>query len=253
VTKIVGQDVKLGDAVDLGWFAVLARPMLFLLKMFHGWIGNWGIAIILLTILVKLLTLYWTTKSMRSMKAMSKLKPEMDKIREKFPEDKQRQNLEMMNLYKTHKISPFGGCLPMLLQMPVWLALYRTLSASAEIYRAPFAGWIQDLTAPDPLYILPVALTGLMFLSARITPAAVDSQQQKIMQYMMPIMFGFFSLIFPAGLALYMFTNTLLGMVHQLYMNRTDVVPPKVVAAPAPPPTPASGKPAKGRKNMAKA
>jgi YidC/Oxa1 family membrane protein insertase len=262
VSKIVGADVKLDAAVDLGWFAVLARPMLFLLKLFHGWVGNWGVAIILLTILVKLATLYWTTKSMRSMKAMSRLKPEMDKIKEKFPDDKQRQNVEMMNLYKAHKISPFGGCLPMLLQMPIWFALYRTLYASAEIYRAPFAGWIHDLTAPDPLYILPVALTLLMFVQARITPASVDSQQQKMMQWMMPIMFGVFSLIFPAGLAVYMFTNTLLGMAHQLYMNKTDAASRPVAAAAAapaakaptpPPPAKGDGKARKGQKNVAKA
>jgi YidC/Oxa1 family membrane protein insertase len=141
--------------------------------------------------------------------------------------------------------------LPMLLQMPVWFALYRTLYASAEIYRAPFAGWIHDLTAPDPLYILPVALTALMFVQARITPASVDSQQQKMMQWMMPIMFGVFSLIFPAGLAVYMFTNTVLGMVHQIYMNKTDVARP--APAPAVLPKGDGGKPRKGQKNMAKA
>jgi YidC/Oxa1 family membrane protein insertase len=260
-SKIVGADVKLDAAVDLGWFAVLARPMLSLLKLFHGWVGNWGLAIILLTILVKLATLYWTTKSMRSMKAMSRLKPEMDRIKEKFPDDKTRQQQEMMNLYKVHKINPLGGCLPMLLQMPIWFALYRTLYASAEIYRAPFAGWIHDLTAPDPLYILPVSLTALMFVQARITPASVDSQQQKMMQWMMPIMFGVFSLIFPAGLAVYMFTNTLLGMAHQIYMNKTDVAGrPAAAAAAAPPATqvPPSapkgeGKARKGQKNVAKA
>jgi YidC/Oxa1 family membrane protein insertase len=258
VSKIVGKETKLERAIDWGWLAILCAPMLFLLKLFHGWVGSWGVAIVFLTVVVKLLTLYWTQKSMRSMKAMSKLKPEMDKIREKYPDDKQKQNLEMMNLYKTHQISPFGGCLPLLLQMPIWFALYRTLASAAELYQAPFLGYIQDLTAPDPYYIIPIALTALMFWQARITPATVDSQQQKIMQWVMPIMMGVFSLLFPAGLAVYMLTNTVLGMIHQVYMNRTDTSTPApavaaakpVAAAPAPRVEP---KPAGRKKNRAKA
>jgi YidC/Oxa1 family membrane protein insertase len=177
------------------------------------------------------------------MKAMSKLKPEMDKIREKYPDDKQKQNLEMMNLYKARQISPFGGCLPLLLQMPIWFALYRTLASAAELYQAPFI-YIRDLTAPDPYYIIPIVLTSLMFLQARITPATVDSQQQKVMQWVMPIMMGVFSLLFPAGLAVYMLTNTLLGMAHQLYMNRKDENAPATVAAA---PASASARPAAPR------
>lgn len=227
VSRAQGADTHLTAAVDWGpapmrWFVFLARPMLSLLKVFHRWVGNWGVAIILLTIAVKLLTLYWTTKSMRSMKAMSKLKPKLDEIRTKWPEDKQRQNVEMMNLYKVHDINPLGGCLPMLLQMPVWMALYSTLGAAADLYQAPFAGWIHDLTAPDRYYVLPIAVTALMFLQSKLSPPAVDSAQQKMMMYMMPAMFGVFSLVFPAGLSLYIFTNTLLGMAHQLYMNKTD-------------------------------
>jgi YidC/Oxa1 family membrane protein insertase len=243
VSKLVGKDSKLERAVDWGWLAILCAPMIYMLKLFHGWVGSWGIAIIILTIVVKLLTLYWTQKSMKSMKAMSKLKPEMDKIREKYPDDKQKQNLEMMNLYKARQISPFGGCLPLLLQMPIWFALYRTLASAAELYQAPFI-YIRDLTAPDPYYIIPIVLTALMFLQARITPATVDSQQQKVMQWVMPIMMGVFSLLFPAGLAVYMLTNTLLGMAHQLYMNRKDENAPATVAAA---PASASARPAAPR------
>lgn len=217
-----GGDTKLHESVDLGWFAFIARPMLWLLKVFHGWVNNWGVAIILLTITVKLLTLYWTTKSMRSMKAMAKLKPKMDEIREKYANDKQRMNLEMMNLYKAHQINPLGGCLPMLLQMPVWFALYATLQAAAELYQAPFVGWIRDLTAPDPYYVVPVLMTGLMFLQQKMTPTAVDSAQQKMLMIVMPLMFGAFSLFFPAGLTIYILTNTVLSMLHQIYMNKTD-------------------------------
>ncbi len=215
-------DSGFDESVNLGWFGFLARPMLWLLKFFHNFLGNWGIAIILLTITVKLITLYWTTKSMRSMKAMSKLKPKMDEIRSKYEGDKQRMNVEMMNLYKTHNINPLGGCLPMLLQMPVWFALYQALNASAELYQAPFVGWLNDLTRPDPYYIVPVVMTGLMFIQQKITPSTVDSAQQKMMLILMPLMFGSFSLFFPAGLTVYILTNTMLTMAHQLWMNNTD-------------------------------
>jgi YidC/Oxa1 family membrane protein insertase len=226
-----GKQANLSAAVDLGWFSFIARPMLWLLRVFHGWVGNWGIAIIMLTFVVKLITLYWTQKSMRSMKAMSRLKPKIDELREKYKDDKQRQNVEMMNLYKAHKINPLGGCLPMLLQMPVWFALYATLGAAAELFQARFA-WMQDLTKPDPYYIIPVALTVLMFLQAKISPAAVDSAQQKMMMYAMPLMFGGFSLFFPSGLGVYIMTNTVLSMAHQYYMNKTDPgAPVPVVAA----------------------
>jgi YidC/Oxa1 family membrane protein insertase len=225
-----GKQANFSAAVDLGWFSFIARPMLWLLRTFHGWVGNWGIAIIMLTFVVKLLTLYWTQKSMRSMKAMSRLKPKIDELREKYKDDKQRQNVEMMNLYKAHKINPLGGCLPMLLQMPVWFALYATLGAAAELYQAKFA-WMPDLTKPDPFYIIPVALTVLMFLQAKISPAAVDSAQQKMMMYAMPLMFGGFSLFFPSGLGVYIMTNTVLSMAHQYYMNKTDPGTPVPVAA----------------------
>jgi YidC/Oxa1 family membrane protein insertase len=247
VSKAVGTETKLGDAIDFGWLAVLARPLAFLLKTFHGWFGNWGLAIIFLTIIVKLATLYWTTKSMRSMKAMSHLKPEMDKVREKYPNDKTKQNEEMLKLYKTHKISPLGGCLPMLLQLPVWFALYRTLSVSAELFHAPFA-YLNDLTAPDPYYVLPVVMVLLMIVQTRVSPTAADSQQQKIMQWTMPAVLGVMSLIFAAGLAVYMLTNSVLGIAHQVYMNRTD--PKRNAAAKAVVSTPAL--PAKGQPQLSK-
>jgi YidC/Oxa1 family membrane protein insertase len=231
ISVVAGRETHLADAVDLGWFSFLARPMLALLKLFHGWVGSWAVAIILLTITVKLLTLYWTTKSMRSMKAMSKLKPEFDKLREKYATDKMKQQEELMKLYKSHKISPLGGCLPLLLQMPIWFALYQTLSAAAELYHAPFL-WLPDLTVPDHYYIIPIVLTGVTFLQTKFSPAAVDSQQQKIMQYMMPAMLGFFSLVFPSGLGIYMLTNTGLSIAHQQWMNSQDKKKP----APPPPP-----------------
>jgi len=160
---------------------------------------------------------------MRSMKAMANLRPQMDKIKEKYPDDKQRQQVETMSLYKAHKINPLAGCLPMVLQMPIWFALYRSLSVAAELHQVPFIpGWLDDLTSPDPYYIMPVMLLGAMFLQTKLQPNPVESMQQKIMLYGMPLMFGFFSLMFPSGLTLYILTNTIIRSSHQYYLNRKD-------------------------------
>lgn len=197
--------------------------MLSLLQFFHGMVGNWGIAIILLTILVKLATLYWLTKSMRSMKSMAVLAPKMKALKEKYKDDSAKLQLETMALYKENGVNPVAGCLPMFLQMPVWIALYRMLSSASELYLQPFVGgWINDLTARDPYYVLPIALTVTMFLQSRLQPAAVDNAQQKMMMYGMPLMFGAMGLFFPSGLTLYMFTNTVLGALHSVYMNKFD-------------------------------
>ncbi|HEX4423397.1 MAG TPA: membrane protein insertase YidC [Kofleriaceae bacterium] len=209
--------------IDLGWFAFVGRPLLWLLQQFHSFIGNWGVAIILLTVVVKLLTLYWTTKSMRSMKAMAALAPQMKALQAKYADDKQRQQAETMALYKQHGVNPVAGCLPMLLQMPIWLALYKMLGNAGELYQQPFIpGWITDLTVSDPYYVLPILLVVTMFVQARLQPASVDSTQQKFMQYGMPLMFGAFSFVIPAGLTIYMFTNTVLSAVHSIYMNKFD-------------------------------
>jgi YidC/Oxa1 family membrane protein insertase len=209
--------------IDLGWFAFIGRPLLWLLQKFQSVVGNWGVAIILLTFLVKMATLYWTTKSMRSMKAMAALAPQMKLLQTKYADDKQRQQTETMALYKEHGVNPIAGCLPILLQMPIWLALYRMLSNAGELYLQPFIpGWINDLTAADPTYVLPVVLVVTMFLQARLQPATGDSTQQKFLQYGMPLMFGIFSVWFPAGLTIYMFTNTVLSALHSIYMNKFD-------------------------------
>jgi len=209
--------------VDLGWFWFLGRPLLWLLQHLYGVVGNWGVAIILLTIIIKALTLYWTTKSMRSMKAMAALAPQMKALQTKYADDKQRQQAETMALYKTHGVNPVAGCLPMLIQMPIWIALYRMLGSPGELYLQPFIpGWIDDLTATDPAYVLPVLLVITMFVQVRLQPASVDSSQQKFMQYGMPIMFGAFSFVAPAGLTIYMFVNTILSAVHSIYMNKYD-------------------------------
>lgn len=216
-----GVDAQLDKAVDVS-LAVLSRPILGLLKFFHGFVHNWGVAIILLTLFIKLLTFYPTQKSMLSAKKMQKLAPKMNDIRKKYENDKQRQSVETMNLYKAHGVSPFGGCLPSLIQMPIWIALYSTLNYAVELYKAPFVFHIHDLTAKDPFYITPLLMGGVMFLQMRMSPASPDNQQQQTMQLMMPIMFTAFSLVLPSGLALYMLTSYLIGILQQLYVNHVD-------------------------------
>ena len=211
------------QTIDFGWFGVIGRPLLWLLLKFQSLVGNWGIAIVMLTILVKLATLYWTTKSMRSMKAMAALAPQMKALQERYKDDRQRQQVETMALYKQHNVNPIAGCLPILLQMPIWIALYRMLSSAGELYQEPFiTGWIDDLTNTDPLHILPVVLMITMFAQARLQPATGDSRQQKFLQYGMPLMFGVMSFFFPSGLTVYIFTNTILSALHSIYMNKYD-------------------------------
>jgi YidC/Oxa1 family membrane protein insertase len=200
----------------------LSRPILSLLKLFYSFAHNWGLAIILLTLFIKLVTFYPTQKSLLSAKKMQKLAPKMAAIRKKYENDRQRQSVETMNLYKAHGVSPFGGCLPSLIQMPIWIALYSTLNYAVELYRAPFVFHLHDLTAKDPYYITPLVMGGVMFGQMKMSPAGADPQQQAMMSVMMPIMFTGFSLFLPSGLAVYMLTSYLFGIVQQLYVNHLD-------------------------------
>jgi YidC/Oxa1 family membrane protein insertase len=223
-----GWSVGFNDCIDLGWFAFIGRPLMWLLLTFYSFLGNWGLAIMLLTVLVKGLTIPFTTRSMRSMKAIAVLAPELKLLQEKYADDRQRLQMETMALYKQHGANPLSGCLPIFLQMPIWLALYRMLSSTGELYQMPFIrGWINDLTAEDPTHVLPIALMITMFLQARLQPTAptndpAQKMQQRMMLYGLPIMFGVMSFFFPAGLALYMFTNTILSAVHSIWMNKFD-------------------------------
>jgi YidC/Oxa1 family membrane protein insertase len=214
------------STIDLGWFGFISKWLLWLLIKLHEVFGNWGVAIIMLTVLVKLATLYWTTKSMRSMKEMAVLSPQLKVIQEKYKDDKQRQQTEMWALYKENGVSPVAGCLPMFLQMPIWIALYRTLSSAGELYRQPFiSSWLPDLTVADPTHALTFVLVVAMFAQARLTPANPDpsqKNQQMIMQYGLPIMFGAMSWVFPSGLSLYMLTNTCLQALNSIYVNKFD-------------------------------
>jgi YidC/Oxa1 family membrane protein insertase len=222
----VGFSTGYSQVIDLGWFGFIGKRLLWLLLRFYSVVGNWGIAIVLLTLLVKGLTIPFTTKSMRSMKAMAALGPQMKDLQAKYKEDRQRLQVETMALYKQHGVNPLSGCLPIFLQMPIWLALYRMLSSAGELYLQPFIpGWINDLTSPDPSYILSVVLLVTMFAQARLTPQTTDPSQrmqQRFLQYGMPLMFGVMSVWFPSGLTLYIFTNTILSALHSLYMNKFD-------------------------------
>jgi YidC/Oxa1 family membrane protein insertase len=225
------QDVRLSDSVDVS-LAFISRPMLGLLKLFHGVVKNWGVAIILLTIFIRLLTFYPTQKSLMSAKKMQKLGPKMAAIRKKYEGDRQRQSAETMNLYKAHGVSPFGGCLPSLIQMPIWIALYSTLNYAVELYRSPFFFHIKDLTAKDPYYVTPLLMGGVMFVQMKMSPTSPDNQQQAMMAIMMPVMFTAFSLVLPSGLAVYMLTSYLIGILQQLWVNHLD----RKANAPAPAP-----------------
>ncbi|MGE4559839.1 MAG: membrane protein insertase YidC [Desulfobulbus sp.] len=229
ILKAAGYD--LAAAVNFGWFDLLAKPMLWLLNFFHRFSGNYGIAIILLTVLVKLAFWPITQKGMKSMKNMQKLQPKIAKLRERFKDDPSKMNQEMMALYKTYKVNPLGGCLPMLIQIPFFFALYRVLMAAIELRHAPFMLWINDLSAPDRLWIgfdipflhgipvLTLLMGASMYLQQKMTPTTADPNQARIMQFL-PIVFTFMFLNFASGLVLYWFVNNLLSILQQYLINR---------------------------------
>jgi YidC/Oxa1 family membrane protein insertase len=209
----------LEKSIDLGWFEFIAKPLLVVLKFFYRYTHNYGIAIIILTILIKILFHPLTKKQMESMRAMQKLQPKMQALREKFKDDKERLNREVMDLYRTHKINPLGGCWPMLLQIPVFFALYKALLNSIELRHAPFLFWIQDLSEKDPCYITPIIMGATMFLQQKMTPMAGDPNQQKMMMFM-PLIFTFMFLSFPSGLVLYWLVNNVLTIGQQFVSQR---------------------------------
>ncbi len=222
---------NLSRAVNFGWFDVLAKPMLTLLNFFHLYFKNYGVAIILLTVLIKLVFWPITQKGMKSMKNMQKLQPKVAKLKEKFKSDPQKMNQEMMALYKSYKVNPLGGCLPMFLQIPFFFALYKVLLLSIELRHAPFLLWISDLSAPDRLWIgfeipylhgipvLTILMGASMYLQQKMTPTTADPTQARIMQ-MLPVIFTFMFLNFASGLVLYWFINNLLSILQQQLINR---------------------------------
>lgn len=220
-------DRGLDDTIDFWVLGFLCKPMLWILRQCHDLVPSWGLAIIVLTLLVKVLTLYPTQKSMLQMRRMAELKPKMDEIRERFKDDKVKMNQAMMDLYKREKVNPLGGCLPMLLQMPIWIALYRTIYGAVDLYQAPLFLWVDDLSAPDPYFVMPLLLGGLMFLQQKMTPTMGDQTQARIMLWMMPIMFTAFMLFLPSGLVFYILVNTLLSIAHQWYVRRPRIATAK--------------------------
>lgn len=212
---------KLFRLIDYGWlgnkFAFLVKPMLKALGFFYGIIGNYGWAIICLTIVIKMILFPLTHKSFKSMKGMQKIAPYIKVIQERHKGDRQKINEEMIGLYKKYKVNPLGGCLPMLLQIPVFISLYHALFFSIELRGAPFMLWIQDLSAQDPYYVTPVLMGATMFLQQKLTPSTADPMQQKIFMFM-PIIFTFLFITFPAGLVIYWTVNNMLTIAQQYYI-----------------------------------
>lgn len=207
-------------AVDYGWLTVIAVPLFWVLQWIHGLVDNWGVAIILLTVLIKLLFYPLSEASYRSMAKMRVVAPKMQRLKELYGEDRQRMQQAMMELYKTEKINPLGGCLPIVVQIPVFIALYWVLLGSVEMRQAPFALWVTDLSTPDPWYILPILMGATMIIQARLNPEPPDPVQAKVMK-IMPVAFSIFFFFFPAGLVLYWLVNNVLSIAQQWHINRS--------------------------------
>lgn len=212
-------DIEFTRVVDYGMFAILADPLLWLMRFFHKLFGNWGFAIIGLTLVVRAIVMPFNIYSFKSMKVMQKLQPQIQSAKEKYKDDSRRMNEEVMRLMKENKANPLGGCLPMLLQLPVFFALYQVLGQSIELYRQPFIFWIHDLTIKDPFFVLPILMGVSMYFQQKLTPVA-DPQQAKILQWM-PVIFSFLMFTLPSGLTLYIFVSTLFGITQQ-YMFMRD-------------------------------
>jgi YidC/Oxa1 family membrane protein insertase len=209
---------SLERTVDYGITTALAQPLFTVLDWVHGWVGNWGFAIIIVTVLIKLLFYKLTAMSGRSMAKMRKIAPRMKALQERYKDDRQGLSQAMMELYKREKVNPAAGCLPILIQMPFFFAFYWVLVESVELRHAPFALWIQDLSARDPFFVLPVLMAGAMFFQTRMSPAPPDPMQARMMQ-IMPLVFAAFLVLFPAGLVLYQLTNTALSLLQQWRIN----------------------------------
>ena len=240
-------DPSLAETVDMGFFAFIAKPLLVLMNYFYRYVGNYGIAIIILTILIKIVFIPFSNASFKSMKNMSKLQPQINELRDRHKKDKEKLNQSIMALYKENKVNPAGGCLPILVQIPVFFALYRALLGAIELRHAPFMLWIADLSAKDPLYITPIVMGATMFLQQKMTPATGDPRQQKIMLFM-PIMFTALFVNLPSGLVIYWTVNNILTIGHQYYMLKGYKAKEAKEAAEVPEKPAAKKKSKKGRK-----
>ncbi len=220
-------NVHLEEAVDYGWFGNkfiwLVKPLMKVLRFIYSYTHNYGVAIILITVLIKIIFFPLSQKSFRSMNEMKKVQPYIKIIQERYKDDKAMLNQEMMRIYKEHKVNPLGGCMPMLLQIPVFIALYNALLVSIELRGAPFMLWIQDLSEKDPYYVTPILMGASMFIQQKMTPTMGDPLQAKMMQFL-PLIFTFMFLNFPVGLVIYWLVNNVLTIAQQYYMNHYAAV-----------------------------
>ena len=221
--KLQGQleelDESLTLTVDYGWLTIISDPLFWLLSIVHDFVGNWGLAIILVTVLIKLAFYKLTEASGRSMAKMREIQPRMKALQDRYKDDRQALSQAMMELYKREKVNPAAGCLPILIQMPFFLAFYWVLLESVEMRQAPFALWITDLSSRDPYFILPLIMGAAMLFQQQLNPAPADPVQAKVMK-IMPILFTGFFAFFPSGLVLYWVTNTLLSIAQQWHINK---------------------------------
>lgn len=223
--RLKALNLGLEHIIDFGFFSVIARPLFWVLKFFYGFFGNYGLAIILLTIVTRLPFIPLLSKSQKSMKKLSELQPKMAEIKEKHKKDPQRMQKEMTELYRKYKVNPVSGCLPMLLQIPVFFALYKVLLIAIELRGAPFMLWITDLSAKDPFYILPIVMGITMVIQQKMTPSTMDPRQAKLMM-LMPVVFTFLFLNFASGLVLYWLVNNVLAIIQQFFINRQTAQQP---------------------------
>ena len=211
---------ELTDVIEYGWFTFIAKPMFVLLQFIQSYVGNWGWSIVIITILIKLLLYPLSYKGMVSMQKLKDLAPKMKEIQTKYKDDKQKQSMHMMELYKKHGANPMGGCLPIVLQIPVFFAIYRVLVNAIELKGAEWILWIHDLAEMDPYFVLPILMGATMFIQQKITPTTLQDEMQKKIFQMLPVIFTFFFLWFPAGLTLYWFVNNLFTIAQQYYINQ---------------------------------
>ncbi|MBR8466052.1 membrane protein insertase YidC [Campylobacter sp. faydin G-140] len=213
-------DKRLNDVIEYGWFTFIAKPMFAFLNFLHSYIGNWGWAIVMLTLVIRLVLFPLTYKGMLSMNKLKDLAPKVKELQAKYKGDPQKLNASMMELYKKNGANPMGGCLPILLQIPVFFAIYRVLLNAIELKGAEWILWIHDLSIMDPYFILPILMGVTMFLQQRLTPTTfTDPMQEKIMKYL-PLIFTFFFVTFPAGLTLYWFVNNVCSVIQQIFVNK---------------------------------
>ena len=206
--------------IEYGWFTFLAKPMFVFLQYIHDIVGNWGWTIVVLTLIVKLILYPLSYKGMVSMQKLKDLAPKIKEIQEKYKGDPQKSSMHMMELYKKHGANPMGGCLPILLQIPIFFAIYRVLLNAIELKGAEWILWIHDLALMDPYFVLPILMGATMFLQQKITPNTIQDETQRKMFQFLPVIFTFFFLWFPAGLTLYWFINNLFTVGQQYYINK---------------------------------